>query len=281
MGRAASSFNSRHEVVVSGIVGGSATDGVTVAASASVDTKGTWVTNSAYKPSFTWNMLNLCVWNASAESYLMDIGVDDGSSNVFVIAPDLRVPGLRIARSGAMHFQLPLHVPQGKQLAFRCQSASGTNGVRIICGGSSNGIYGAQGYSRMVSLYTPAAGSRGITIDPGGTANTKGSWVQMTSSSSDRVVGLMMAVGDAGDIARAAAQNIAIDIGIGASSSERVVVPDITFTADTNSDQWGPRVTGIYPCDIPSGTRFALRSQCSVNTASDRLIDCTLHGFVP
>lgn len=282
MGRASGSFNSRSEIVVSGISGGSATDGITVNSSASVDTKGSWVTNAAYKPSFTWNLLNLMMWNAQIDNYVMDVGVDDGSGNVYVICPDLRVPGLRVARSGVIHYLLPLHVPQGKQLAFRCQSAAGgSNGLRILCGGSSNGHYGAQGYSRMVSLYTPAAGSLGITVDPGGTANTKGSWVQMTGSSSDRVVAVMTCIGDGGDIGRAANQNMAVDIGIGAGGSERVLIPDITFSADTNSDQWGPKLGGPYPCDVPSGTRFAMRTQCSVNTASDRLADFGLWGFVP
>lgn len=281
MSRTSNSFNSRHEVVVSAIAGGSSTDGITVNSNASPDTKGSWVTNSAYKPSFTWNLLNLMMWNANVDNFVMDVGIDDGSGNVFVLCPDLRVPGLRVARSGVIHYLLPLHIPQGKQLAFRCSSAGGGNGLRIVCGGSASAIYGAQSYSRMVSLYTVQTGSLGITVDPGGTANTKGSWVQMTASSSDRVVGLLTCIGDGGDIGRGANQNMAVDIGIGASSSERILIPDITFAADTNSDQWGPKLGGPYPVDVPASTRFAMRTQCSVNTAGDRLADFGLWGFIP
>lgn len=281
MGRASGSFNSRHEVVVSAIVDTSTTDGITVTSSASVDTDGTWQTNSAYKPTFSWNILTLYVWNANVDSFIMDIGVDDGAGNVYVLCPDLRVPGLRIARSGMSVYHLPLHVPQGRQLAFRCASAAGSNGVRVVCGGSSNGIYGAQGFSRMVALFSPVAGSKGVSVDPGASANTKGAWSQMTASSSDRVVGLMLATGDDGDVARAANQNMALDVGIGAGGSERVLIPNIVFVAETNADQWRPAQTGVYPCDVPAGTRFAVRGACSVSTASDRLIDVSLYGFVP
>lgn len=280
MGRAASSFNARWEQVVANIVTSSATDGVGCTANASANTKGNWATNSAYKPTFSWNLMRVTLWNANAGDYTVDIGIDDGSSNVFVICPDLRIPGRKIARGGMCHYLLPLHVPEGKQLAFRCQSSTGSNAARVIIAGCSNGIYGAQGYSRMVALYTPAT-SRGVQVDPGASAHNKGAWAQLTSSSSDRVVAVMGAIGHEADTARAANQTAVVDIGIGAGGSERVLLPDIPFVSETNLDQWMPMTAGPFPCDVPSGTRFAARAQCDVATAGDRLLDFALWGFVP
>ncbi len=280
MGRASSSFNSRYEQVVQDIVTSSATDGVVCTGNASVNTKGTWVTSSSYKPTFSWNLLKIMAYNRSAADHVFDIGVDDGSGNVYVICPDLRCPGLRTARMGMVQYLLPLHVPVGKQLAFRCAGSTGSLAVALTIGGHSNGIGGAQGFGRMVSLYTPAS-SRGVAVDPGATAHTKGAWAQLTSSSSDRVVGLLFAVGHNNDIARAANARGAIDIGIGAAASERVLFSNCFITAETTGDSWFPILHGPFPCDVPSGTRFAARFQNEINTAGDRTCDVAAWGFVP
>lgn len=278
MGRASGSHSARHETVV--LASGGGADGRTCTGNASANTKGTWVTSSAFKPSFTWNMMRVSLLNASAADYTVDIGIDDGSGNVYVICPDLRLPGLRASRTGFCHYLLPLHVEKDKQFAFRCADTTGGLQARVTIGGSSNGLYGAQGYSRMVALYSPSL-SAGVAVDPGGSASTKGSWSQLTASSSDRVVAIMGAIGHNADISRAANQSMLLDIGIGGAGSERVLVPDIHFGADTNQDQWSPITFGPYPCDVPSGTRFAARSACDVTTASDRTCDIALWGFVP
>lgn len=280
MGRASSSFNSRYEQVVQDVVTSTASDGVVCTSNASANTKGTWVTSTSYKPTFSWNLLKINVYNRSASDHVFDIGIDDGSGNRYVICPDLRVPGLRGARMASVQYLLPLHVPVGKQLAFRCADATGGLAVCMTIGGYSNGIYGAQGYSRMVSLYTPSS-SRGVDVDPGATAHTKGSWTQLTASSSDRIVGLLFAVGLANDIARAANARGVIDIGIGAGGSERVLFADNLIVSETVGDAWYPILHGPFPCDVPAGTRFAARFQNEVNTASDRLCDIAVWGFVP
>lgn len=280
MGRAAGSFNSRYEQVVQDVVTSTASDGVVCTSNASANTKGTWVTDTAYKPTFSWNLLKINVYNRSASDHVFDIGVDDGSGNVYVICPDLRCPGLRTARLATVQYLLPLHVPQGRQLAFRCADATGGLALALTIGGFSNGIYGAQGFSRMVALYTPSS-SRGVAVDPGATAHTKGAWAQLTSSSSDRVVGFLFAVGHNNDIARAANGRGVIDIGIGAAASERVLFSNCLIATETTGDSWFPILHGPFPCDVPASTRFAARFQNEINTAGDRTCDIAAWGFVP
>lgn len=277
MGRASPGLSSRWETLVLASAGGA--DGRTCTSAGTINTKGTWVTDTTWKPTFTWNLMQVTLLNASAGDYTVDIGIDDGSGNVYVICPDLRCPGLRVARAGMVHYMLPLHVEQGKQLAFRCAASVVSLQCRVTIGGGAIGMGGSMGFGRMVALYSPSS-SRGVAVDPGGTVDTKGSWAQLTSSSSDRVVAVVGCIGHNNDIARAANQSMLLDIGIGAASSERVLIPDLHFTAETNQDQWLPSTFGPYPCDVPSGTRFAARSACSVNTAGDRTCDIALWGFV-
>lgn len=276
MGRASTTLSSRSEAFA---LNTSISDGTTCTANGSANTKGSWVTNTGWKPTFTWNMMHISMVNAAAADYTVDIGVNDGSGNYSVICPDLRIAGLHVARSGVCHYLLPLHVEVGRQLGFRCADSTGGSLARVNIRGFSTGIGGAAGFGRMVALYTPSS-SRGVAIDPGGTANTKGSWTELTSSSSDRVVALVGCIGHNADIARAANQSMLLDIGVGASSSERVLIPDLHFTEETVGDSWWPITFGPFPCDVPSGTRFAARAQCEVNTASDRTCDLALWGFV-
>lgn len=279
MGRAASTLSARFDRVVANI-SGSATDGVNCQSNASANTKGTWVTNAAYKPPVAWNLMHVSLINANAGDFTVDVGVDDGAGNVFILCPDLRCPGLKIAKGGMAHYWLPLQVPAGRQLAFRCQSSTGNQGCRVSIGGSSIGIGGAQGYARMVSLYTVGT-SRGVAIDPGATAHVKGSWTQLVASTADRIGGLMMAVGHNNDTARTTSANIVLDLGIGAAASERVLLPDVLFAYETNLDQWMPTVAGPFPCDLPAGVRLAARAQSESNVAGDRTLDLALWGFVP
>lgn len=279
MGRASTGLAARWEQVVSNIVGGSSTDGATSTASASTNTKGSWATDTSWKPTFNWHLMRVTIWNGNTGDYVVDIGADDGSGNVFVLCPDLRCPGRLAPRSGVITYLIPLHVPAGRQLALATACSTGSRAARVSIAGCSVGIGGAPGFARMVALYTPST-SRGVSIDPGGTAHTKGAWTELTSSSSARVTALMLAVGGAADTSHAAEQQAFVDIGIGASSSERVLLPDLGFAADQTQSQWHPHVYGPHPVDVPAGTRFAARSQCSVNTAGDRVLDLALWGLV-
>lgn len=280
MGRASNSLAARWEQPVANIVGGSSTDGATATANASANTKGSWSTDTNWKPTFAWNLMRVTIWNGNTGDFVVDIGADNGSGSVYTICPDLRCPGRLAPRSGAITYLIPLHVPAGRQLALAVACSTGSRAARVSIAGCSAGIGGAQGFARMVALYTPST-SRGVSVDPGATANTKGAWAELTSSSPARVAALMLAVGGAADTARTADQQAFVDIGVGASSSERVLLPDLGFAADQTQSQWHPHVYGPHPVDVPAGTRFAARAQCNVNTAGDRVLDLAAWGFVP
>lgn len=210
---------------------------------------------------------------------MLDIGISDGS-NRFILCSDLHLAFRKIARGPGVQFHIPVHVPQGAQLSARVASSgiSGINYLTVV--GHSTGLGGAPGFSRCVALFTPAS-SRGIAVDPGATANTKGSWAQITASSPEDVGAMFGMIGYNGDISRAAAARSIIDIGIGAASSEFVLYPNalVSWGATRDGPSNCPRIP-LFAANVAKTTHIAARSACSLNTAGDRTIDLALYGLV-
>ena len=101
------------------------------------------------------------------------------------------------------------------------------------------------------------------------TANTKGSWVEFFSSTADDSSWLMMRCGRPSGYSPAM---WAADIGIGAASSEEVIVPDVGFcfygyTEDTHTIQ--------LPISIKAGSRVAIRAQSNVTSGAG--LEVALH----
>jgi hypothetical protein len=273
----ANTFSARHES--RGETGGTSR-GTTVSTSASANTKGSW-TALGSATSFAYEGFTVYLSRSSgAGDYLVDIGVDDGAGNNFALLPDLHAAFAKIGAETNLAINVPIHVAAGALLEARSQSLAGLQAIDVLIVGHSANPGGFPGYSRAITLFTPAS-SRGINVDPGGTANTKGTWTQLTASSSNEVAAIFGVVGFNSDTARAANAGMLLDVGVGGGGSEFVCCPNLAFAWGTVWD--GPNDVFFQPLPVmcPAGTRFAARAQCSVNTDSDRDIDLALYGLVP
>lgn len=250
--------------------------GTDITSSGSANTKGSWIT--AQQSGFAYEYLIAGFNRPAGVDYTVDIGINDGSGNIFVLVPDLRIASRKGGQEEFAFYPLPLHVPSGARLTARCQASTGSSAISMVLNGFSAGPYGAPGFSRAIALYTPTS-SRGASIDPGATANTK-TRTQLVASSSDRVAAIMCHIGPAGDTARAAT-SWAMDLECGASSAEQKLVADLVFCTGTTCDVPMSQCKPLIPCDVPAGTRFSANLQCSVTTSGDRVIDLGVWGFVP
>lgn len=257
--------------------------GTTLSANVTTNVKGSWTalgsaTSFAYE-GFTLHLAS----NAQATNFMLDIGIDNGSGSNVIIAADIYFAGAKQANEHNLALYLPIHVPAGSLLEARVASSTSVANISCLIVGHSVNPGGGPGFSRAVALFTPAS-SRGVTIDPGGSvSNTKGSWTQLTASTPEDLAALFGVVGFAGDTSRAATTSVgfALDIGIGASGAESVVLPDFFFGWSAGWD--GPNDVFLQPFSaaIPSGSRVAARGQCTITTANDRAIDLALYGLVP
>lgn len=275
----ANTWSARHES--RGEVTSGDSTGTTLTTSSSANTKGSWAALGA-ATGFAYEGITvyLCGNNAAA-NYMVDIGIDDGAGNNFVLVEDLYFAAAKQASEHNLALNIPVHVPAGALLEARAQnSVAAANTVRCLVVGHSANPGGFPGYSRAVRLFTPAS-SRGINVDPGGSANTKGSWAQITASTPADVAALFGVVGFNGDVTRAAAAEMLLDVGIGAAAAESVLLPNVQFGWNLTWD--GPNDVFFQPvaAPIPAGTRIAARAQCDVTTDGDRDIDLALYGLVP
>ena len=112
-------------------------------------------------------------------------------------------------------------------------------------------------------------------VEPGGTANTKGSYVEFAASTTFPIRRIILG----STVLSTSITNATwlVDVAVGASGSEQVIVPDIPFAAGANQDQADPAVIA-FDVNIPAGSRIALRSQCSITDVNDRRINFALHG---
>jgi len=254
-----------------------ASTNATTITSGAADTKGTWVDIGAVT-TFTYEALSIFFGNSSAaHDVVFDVGINVGG-NRFVIAEDLRFSD-RKDGGWDRYPPLSIHVPSGTQISIRLASSVASATADFLLVGHSCGLFGAPGYSRMVALYTPST-SRGIDCDAGAIAHTK-TRTQIIASTPQRVVALLVTVGTANDIGKAAATRWLFDIEQGAGGSEQVVIPNLFYGCGTILDTITQTTFGPFPCDIAAGTRLACNIQCNVTTSLDRTRDIALHGFVP
>ncbi len=126
----------------------------------------------------------------------------------------------------------------------------------------SGGFIPLDGVCNGTDIGTVTASTTGTTLTAGSGAGTKGSWVQLISSTaSDTTLVEMMSAASPGD-------QFQIDIGVGAAGSEKTIVSNFLCK---DAAYENPSAV-LLPLDIPSGTRIAAR--CASSSGSN---SCTLN----
>jgi hypothetical protein len=250
--------------------------GTVVTAAASANTKGSWVAiGSATSRDYQCIWVSMTAQNAQTD-YLVDIGITDGA-NTFVIMPNLRLAALAGNLTGAVHVTLPLHIAGGAQLAARCQATTASRFCLITIVGSSMGYNGAPGYAYGSQLYTDGT-SRGEDFDPT-VANTMTAWNNLATTAT-AISAILLAVGPAAQVTRAAGRNYMLDVSQGAAASEMVILDNIPLAQSLIDQRPLPCYLGPFIISIGRTQRVNARVQTTDVTAGERKIDVACWGFV-
>lgn len=172
---------------------------------------------------------------------------------------------------------IDVDIPAGTRIAVRLQSTANAMTLGIQIAQDSRAI---GSLANPVTYGTVTSTSRGTQIDPGGTINTKGAYVQLTASTTARIDALLLCVTFDPTLtnALAAFSSWHVDVATGAAGSEVVVLPDLFIVGNTFTDNVRPNLLRL-PIAIPSGTRLAVRCDCSRNVAAERDLRVTLIGM--
>ncbi len=247
---------------------------VGLTAHASANTKSTWTQLIAALPFDIAVLLPTLLPTNGPRDYLMDIGVGSAGNEQVVIANLLcSAAGIYVNAQ----FIFPVALKSGDRLAARVQATVGSSNLNFLCNGVG-GAAGFRGQNRVETWGAVTADSGGTSVDPGGAANTYGSWVQLVAASSFDVSQIMIAFGNQANSARTSG-SYKIDIGIGSAGNEQVIIPKIYLAAHSVSDQLGVGAVGPFPVAIPAGSRVAVRDQSDITDATDRLIDVVVYGM--
>lgn len=241
-------------------------------------TKGTWTQISAsLTQDATWMMFYIQTLNSSGSNYAVDIGVGASGSEVAVVS-NLFFSG---QTAGSVRYFFPLNIPAGTRLSARAAGNGAANGALSTGINIFSDAFQSAGCGSSIDTYgLNSATLLGTAVDPGGTANTKGVYSQLVASTFGDIGGIF-ATFDQQNTASGTASlaYYLIDIAVGASGSETVIVPNIPMSVFIGGTitQFGGYLPYI-PVQIPAGSRISVRAQSSDNTSPDRVIGCTLFG---
>lgn len=207
----------------------------------------------------------------------LDIAMGAGAAEKILI-DKLKFNDYFTGQSNGMPFgYIPIRIPRGVRLAVRQNTTSGSTDSRVAIHPCSYSPFGNRGFTRAESM--GVTGNKGVEVDAGATPNTKGSYSQIIASTSNRYQAIMLCISSDNQRAQNGSERFAIDIAVGAAASEKVIVNNLLCTwSFSNGATILPWCFGPFPCDIPAGSRLAVRAQNSAATVTK--FDATLYGFM-
>lgn len=256
---------------------GSTTNGTLVASSASANTMGSIVELDA-STEYVASSIIVTLSGFSATgivSFLFDIMIGAGGSEEVLIEGIHAESGASTSAQSVAVYEFPIKIPQGSRISARCQSdTAATDGVRLYVQLVSPTFSSPRGYGKCVSHGFDKVNTNGTAIDPGSVGSTKGSYVELATTS-DGYNGFIISIG--------ANQNDAqgngtwyFDIAIGSAGNEEVIVPDIFHLGGSNEMVFSGAL--FYNINVPSGTRISARCQSSQTNSVDRVKTIVFHG---
>jgi hypothetical protein len=176
-------------------------------------------------------------------------------------------------RSGPV---FPVSIQAGSRIAIRSQSTSATDTVRACVYLFDNAAMGRSG-GLIDSIGFVGGSTQGTTVDPGVSANTKGSYAQITASTAVDYAGFCFHL-DPLNVSFASTNYLLIDIAVGAGGSEKIIIPNY-FAQNAVSGVTRPSFSPWFDMPIIAGTRIAVRAQCSSATSTLRQFGFVFYGL--
>lgn len=250
--------------------------GKSVVSGGSANAKGSWTELIAATGFAACELMLSLACDIDNRLWLTDIGIG-ASGSERVIVPDIHTGGG--AASVCHHVVFPVCIPAGSRISARAACTSAINSLIVSGRIVGQRFDGSPGRSRVSAYGVVSASTRGTSVDPGASSNTKGGWVEITPATSAVHKALVFAVGNQNNSAPAVGlSKWLFDIGVGAAGAEQVMIPDYALTS-TPSGPAAPALSPVFPVDIPEGSRLSARSQCATTDATDRLLDIVVYGI--
>lgn len=249
---------------------------VNLTASGTQHTKGSYATLlTVGSPAGAWVSVqpNASTVNATDTATLLDLAVG-GAGSETIIFPNMII-GFRSRDDRGIDF--PLYLPAGATLRGRIQSITASKIVGMcvdVWGGEPSP--GLSVPTKVTAYGVDTANSGGTQLTPNATAGTKGSYAELTSSTAAPIHGLLVLA--QGSTSTQTSSAYSVDIAVGGSGSETIIVPDWLSRVDSN-EAWHAYSPPFVPMsmEIPAGTRIAARAAADTN--STQALEVAVYGL--
>lgn len=240
--------------------------------------KGAWVEMTASTSTdIAWINFVGQTHNSAGIAFAVDIGIGAAASEIVVVNNLC----FSATTSAGQVFLFPFMVAAGTRIAARMSSSSVSDAMYVKIEAYQD-LFASSGLGCAVDTYGFSnATNLGTSVDPGAAANTKGAYSQITASVTNDLAGFMLVIDSQSDTTGVVG-NVSwlIDVAVGANGSEVVILPNLYQNATSSSGVLFYIPLAIYrPIQIRSGTRIAIRAQCSTATSPDRTIGFTVYGI--
>ena len=241
----------------------STTQATSIPDSNTAHVKGSWTELTSSLPrtcaGFWLNFVNNV---AGDDQTMLDIGVGaSGSEQVILANAYIKSNGADIGE----YVYIPLTIPAGTRIAARCQTRQALSSSDPWCEiiFEAKGFLCDQGLSTSETFGATTSNTTGVVIDTGATPHVKGAWVQLTSGLARDARALVLCVAMDMDNSTLTTRWL-IDIAVGASGSEQIILANILFSLDGSGvGLMRPGFYGPIPVEIKAGTRIAARGQAT------------------
>jgi hypothetical protein len=239
----------------------------TITASGTINTKGSWTQMVASAP-FDVDSILLTFEGPGTGQHaeMVDIGVGAGGSETVVVSNIFLQTFTANLFYGWVY--IPFHCPAGTRIAMRSQSDVASTATYWKMQMVKAGFFSGRTFQSPVTYGATTASTSGAVVTAG-TSNAKGSYTQLTASTTAPIRLLMLCFGQGG--VTVGPMDFGFDIAVGAGGSEVVVIPDISvWLTNTNGDILPSFL--VLPVDIPAGTRLSARVKCTSNGQAPQLV---------
>lgn len=248
--------------------------GTALVGSASTFTKGAWAQLIASTTTdINWVSVAGESMTTGGSAFAVDIGVGASGSELVVAA------NLNYTQAGGVSFFFPLCIQAGSRIAARFASNNANDTFRLLMQGFQDTYQSAGTGSTIDTLGYNTALNVGTAVDPGASTNTKGAYSQIALTTTADYAGFFVTIDAQNTTGTVGTAQWLVDIAVGASGSEIVILPNVYTIGVTNglSVLYVP-AQNYYPIQIATGSRIAARAQCTTATSPDRLLGVTFYG---
>ena len=255
--------------------------GVSVAPSATANTKGVWVTVIASVP-FNAVGFILTVPYGDTGAWLLDLSIDGTVSGT--ILSNFAVAVKSIYQAG-FNYYIPLALPAGTTVSARVQRSTSstieTLDVLLTPIGAGDSGPGSAGLCQTYGADTTI--STGTFVDAYMAPNnvslfaaTKGGYATLGSLTATPISQVALLISYE---FTSAAVRFMLDIAVGAAGSETVIFADLPVETNATAKMYGSPYIGPLPCHIPSGQRLSARCAVNQSSSAESLFSLIIYGF--